>query len=398
VFDRGLRGPKRALGLSKTGPVDEGTALGAPAASRHVAALDGIRGVAVVWVVLHNATAFGVASSVGIFYLIGLFAHTGWIGVQLFFALSGFLITAGLLDTQGTKHYFRNFYARRALRILPLYYFVLILFLLILPQLTAFPPRFSNHPQASLWLFITNWTNSVPFGFGHFWSLAVEEQFYLIWPLVVFWLRPRQLLAVCVWIAAGALLLRCVMVVLGADAGTIYENTLCRMDALALGGAVACVLRLVKVRTWVRQRLAAIGGAAAAVFAVGVFLTHGYRTNEAAGETIGYSLLAACAAVLVMAVVVTENTGRPSLASPLNWMPLRSFGKYSYAIYVFHNLVHKLWGEPLLVARFGDRPAAPIVFAYGLGVLLISYLLAICSWHFLEGPFLHLNHFFEPRT
>jgi peptidoglycan/LPS O-acetylase OafA/YrhL len=230
------------------------------ALSKQIPALDGIRGVAVFWVVLHNATAMELAPSSKWLHLFPLLASRGWIGVQLFFALSGFLITAGLLDAQHTPHYFRNFYAKRALRILPLYYAVLFALLVILPRFIALP--YSREHEALLWLFIGNYTPSLPYGFGHFWSLAVEEQFYLFWPLVVWRLAPRRLLTVCLWIAVGALLLRCVLAAYGADSWTLYANTACRMDALALGGAGACVLRIPALRETARKRPADVAAAA----------------------------------------------------------------------------------------------------------------------------------------
>lgn len=363
--------------------------------SRLIPALDGIRGLAIIWVVLHNATAENFVSPRGVFYFLTLFAHTGWIGVQLFFALSGFLITAGLLETQGESHYFRNFYAKRALRILPLYYTVLLLFLVVLPGVVTLRPPFSSHPQASLWFFVTNWTNSVPYGFGHFWSLAIEEQFYLFWPLLVFRLPPRRLLTACVWIAVGALVVRSAMVAYGADPGTIYENTICRMDSLVLGGAGACVLRVPSLRHWVSSRLGVLGCATLILFAAGIPLTHAYATTGASGETLGYTLLALCSATFVMSVALSKCRSR--IGSLLSWAPLRSFGKYSYAMYIFHNLLHKLWGEPWLIARFGERPAVQTVFAYGLVILLMSYLLAFCSYHLLEKHFLRLKRLFELR-
>lgn len=105
--------------------------------SAKIPALDGIRGVAILWVVLHNCMARELAPVHGAWHALNALGGTGWIGVELFFALSGFLITAGLLDTQRTPHYFGNFYAQRALRILPLYYTVLLILLVILPRFIA---------------------------------------------------------------------------------------------------------------------------------------------------------------------------------------------------------------------------------------------------------------------
>jgi peptidoglycan/LPS O-acetylase OafA/YrhL len=365
--------------------------------SKHIPALDGIRGLAIIWVVLHNATAQESASPRGVFYLLSLFTHTGWIGVQLFFALSGFLITAGLLDDQGAPHYFRNFYAKRALRIVPLYYAVLLLLLVVLPRIVTLHAPFSSHPQTSLWLFITNWTHSAPYGFGHFWSLAVEEQFYLVWPLVVCWLPPRRLLTACVWIALGAFVVRSAMVAYGADSETVYENTICRMDALALGGAGACVLRVPFLRDQVSRRLGVIGVVTLILFAAGIPLTHAYATRGPSGETLGYTLLSVCSAIFVTSVALSQGRARAGVVPLLAWGPLRSCGKFSYAMYIFHNLLHKLWGEPWLIARFGEGPPVQVVFAYGLVILLLSYLLAFCSYHLLEKHFLSLKRFFELR-
>ena len=368
---------------------------------RHVPALDGIRGVAIVWVVLHNTTFLVSGPTRGVLYLLNVFAHTGWIGVQLFFALSGLLITAGLIETQGTAHYFRNFYARRALRILPLYYSALCLVFLILPHLATLPAAFTSAGQAPLWLFLTNWTTRVPYGFSHFWSLAVEEQFYLVWPLLVFRLAPRRLLPACLAIAAAALLVRIFLSVRGADPWTIYSNTVCRMDALALGGAGACVLFMPAQRAWLARHRGVVGLATALVFIAGVPLTHVYSTTGYAGQTLGYLLLAICSAVLVTALAGAGERpfARPwsVLVAVLAWGPLRSCGKFSYAMYVLHNLLHKLFGEPWLLARFGPHPPASVIFTYALGILVASYVLAFVSYELLEKRFLRLKSRFGPR-
>jgi len=220
------------------------TSTGGRPSARHLPALDGIRGLAIIWVVFHNTLDDKFAPTGGLLHLVALLARPGWIGVQLFFALSGFLITAGLLDTRDADNYFSGFYAKRALRILPLYYAVLLLLLIIVPWATGSLGELGTafEHQASLWLFVINWTHAGAYGFAHFWSLAVEEQFYLFWPLVVYRLSPQRLLPVCLWIAFGALVVRCGMRLEGASGWTIYTLTPCRMDALALGAAGACLV------------------------------------------------------------------------------------------------------------------------------------------------------------
>jgi peptidoglycan/LPS O-acetylase OafA/YrhL len=359
---------------------------------RHIPALDGIRGIAIIWVVLHNATAMPFAPASRWWHVLPLLAQPGWIGVQLFFALSGFLITAGLLDSRGSPHFFRDFYAKRALRIVPLYYTVLFVLLVLLPWLASPPAPFSSAHQAPLWFFAANWVESLPYGFAHFWSLAVEEQFYLVWPLVVVGLAPRGLLRACLWIAAGALLLRGALAAYGVASWTLYVNTACRMDALALGGAGACVLRIAPLRAALRAHRVLLGVVALMVFLVGAVLTHLYDRERFSGETLGYTLLACSCAAFVTWAALSDGRAVAVLASP----PLRSLGKYSYAMYIFHNLIHKLLGEPWLTATFGKAPPLPVLFGYALVLLGVSYLLACLSWHALEKHFLRLKRRLGP--
>ena len=373
------------------------TRLLAHGPGRYIPALDGIRGLAIVWVVLHNATDISMAPASGIFRALGLLTHPGWIGVQLFFALSGFLITGGLLDTQRSAHYFRDFYAKRALRILPLYYGVLFALLVVVPLIPAINASISSEGQASLWLFTVNWTHTAPYGFAHFWSLAVEEQFYLLWPLVVWKLTARRLLIVCVWVALGALLLRCVLVGFGTDWWTLYTNTACRMDALALGSAGACLLRIPELRQTLPGQTNRFLTIALTLFLVGIPLTHVYDRTRWPGETLGYSVLAVTCALFVTVVAMFASNPTSRVASLVGCAPLRSLGKYSYAMYVFHGLLHKLVGEPWLVARYGDAVPASAALCYAPVLLLVSYLLGFCSYELFERHFLKLKSLFVPK-
>ena len=369
--------------------------------SGHLPALDGIRGLAIIWVVLHNTTDLLPPTLHGAWHVLAFLVHPGWIGVQLFFALSGFLITGGLLDTQRATNYFRAFYARRALRILPLYYTVLVLLLIVAPELHSGPTllQVNAKQKLSLWLFTINWTHAEPYGFGHFWSLAVEEQFYLFWPFIVHRLSARRLFAVCVYIALSALVMRGIMVFSGASSWTVYTATTSRLDALALGGAGACLLRIPAARAWLASRLTAVNLAALALFVVGVPITRAYDTNAIQCQIFGYTLLALCCATLVStAAAGGEQARRTILARVLCWAPLRSCGKYSYAIYIFHQLISKLVGEPWMVSTFGSHPPAYIIYAYSLTIGLVSFCAAYLSYHLLEKHFLALKYLFPPRV
>ena len=218
---------------------------------------------------------------------------------------------------------------------------------------------------------------------------------------MVWRLPPPRLLKACAWIAAGALLLRCVLAACGTDWWTLYSNTACRMDALALGGAAACVLRIPALKEAAYKRQSQLLGAAVLVFLAGMPLTHMYDNGRWIGETLGYSLLAVSSSALVLWAAISGvhaasgGCAGSGAARLLNWAPLRSIGRYSYAIYIFHNLLHWLVGVPWLSARFGKLPPLPVVFLYALGVLAISYLAAVCSYHGLEKRFLRLKRCFD---
>ena len=364
-------------------------------------ALDGIRGLAIIWVVLHNTTDLLPPTLHGASHMLAFLVHGGWIGVQLFFALSGFLITGSLLEAQRATNYFRAFYARRALRILPLYYTVLVLLLIVAPELHLGPtvPHATPRQQLSLWLFTVNWTQGEPYGFAHFWSLAVEEQFYLFWPLIVHWLSARRLFTACLYVALISLVLRGIMAFSGASSWTIYTATTSRLDALSLGGAGACLLRIPAARAWLASRLTAASVAALALFVAGVPITHAYDTNAIQCQIFGYTLLAICCATLVTMVAAgDEQARRTILARVLCWAPLRSCGKYSYAIYIFHQLLNKLVGDPWMVTTFGSHPPAHTVYLYSLTTGLISFGAAYLSYHLFEKHFLALKYLFAPRV
>jgi peptidoglycan/LPS O-acetylase OafA/YrhL len=362
--------------------------------------LDGIRGLAIIWVVLHNTTELLPQTLQGASHVLAFLVHPGWIGVQLFFALSGFLITGSLLDTQRATNYFRAFYARRALRILPLYYTVLILLLSVAPALHLGPTLLQANPkeQLSLWLFTVNWTHAAPNGFAHFWSLAIEEQFYLAWPFIVHRLSARRLFTVCLYIAMISIFIRGVMVFSGASSWTVYTATTSRLDAIALGGAGACLVRIPAARAWLVSRLTAVNLAALALFVVGVPVTRAYDTDAIPCQIFGYTLLALCCAILVTTAAADGEQAKPTrLARILCWAPLRSCGKYSYAIYIFNQLINKLWGEPWMATTFGSSPPALAVYSYSLTIGLVSFFAAYLSYQLLEKHFLALKYLFVPR-
>jgi len=215
---------------------------------RSIRALDGIRGLAIILVMLVHFAIVIPDDNIAIRSMKVMFSF-GWVGVDLFFALSGFLITGILLDTRKVNNYFSAFYARRVLRIFPLYYSVLIV---ILAASAALRHRPHDLPlvadQKLYFLYLTNWLvlwkgQWGPNILGHFWSLAVEEQFYLIWPLCVWLLNSKRLAKVTVGASVIALLVRIFWVAHTGISPAIAIATVTRMDTLLCGALAAILFR-----------------------------------------------------------------------------------------------------------------------------------------------------------
>ena len=202
----------------------------------HIPALDGLRGIAIILVMLFHLTYFlpGVPLDVAFLRL----TNYGWTGVDLFFVLSGFLITGILLEAKGTPNYFKNFYARRALRIFPLYYGFVAFLIFVYPLAAAqFRAERDILVENRWWVlgyavnWIVAWTGDfgrTPLGTGGFWSLAIEEQYYLMWPAVVLLLSRRVLFRVCIGIALFSVVVRFVMAFAGFGWAAINFVTFAR--------------------------------------------------------------------------------------------------------------------------------------------------------------------------
>jgi peptidoglycan/LPS O-acetylase OafA/YrhL len=336
--------------------------------------LDAVRGLAVLLVLMHNTDVYPSLH-------LSLIANNGWMGVDLFFVLSGFLITGILLDAKKSEGYFKNFYARRCLRIWPLYYAALLFMFVIVPMLrpseahTIFDARSS--PWWSYLLFIQNFLVPIPSSatglLGVTWSLAVEEQFYLVWPLVVRFFNPSQLRNTAIAVVCVSPVLRFYLSSHGVD---IYSNTFCRLDGLMFGALLAL---LVRSRNFVPSKLLAPAWVALVVAAPLAIVTDNSGFNA---RWVVFSLVAMASVSFVYLALFSKQRW---LQLILSSRFLIYSGTISYGIYILQKIPLDA-AKTFHLDRYGYL-ALPITAA-------TTYVLAALSWNFLEKPFLKLKRFF----
>jgi peptidoglycan/LPS O-acetylase OafA/YrhL len=370
----------------------------------HLPSLDGVRGLAILLVLMHNLSVLE-GSLGGLGRWLALVSDLGWIGVQLFFVLSGFLITRILLQTQSSDRYYRSFYARRVLRIFPLYFGSLVLFFVLWPIFHALPAGLeqSRALQWWYWLYLSNWSPEAS-GEGvalpHFWSLAVEEQFYFVWPFLVRRRSASQVLRLALWTAFFALVARAGLLAAGTSAESVYVLSPCRMDALALGAAAAALMQMPTYRLRLLQARAQLLWVAAAMFVGGVMLTQGlYARTAPLNQTLGYSVLSLVFMLVILAAAggdsVAAEGRRSQLAAVLRWPSLRAFGTYSYGIYIVHKPLHDLVTMPWMVKRGWSLVGSGAV---GLAYLAVTtglcLMVAMLLYHGFEMRFLALKRYF----
>jgi peptidoglycan/LPS O-acetylase OafA/YrhL len=358
-----------------------------PVSGRYIPELDGVRAVAVTLVLLFHCVIVpehGVVAAI-----LRHILSKGWVGVDLFFVLSGYLIVSILLRAKSRPHYFRNFYARRFLRISPLYYAVIA----IVVSYAHWFPAGTLHP---FWPYLTYTTNLwVVFGgraqFGplaHTWTLAVEEQFYLLFPILVFRLEKTRLRHL-LWAALALLLgVRALANAYGSDGFALAAN-ICRFDGLALGALIAIEfdgrteISDLAVR---RLRLAAFSLAALTVL---LWLTRQY---DSVFVNVGsLTIINLTEAAFVCVVLVAP--GR-QLSHLLRLPAAVGIGRISYGIYLIHYPILKIV-EVQAGTRLADSWLRTLVVATtSIGATLV---VAVFSWFGFERPILRLKKwFYEP--
>lgn len=328
--------PADAPDVLDTGPPAFGPEMSSPSSVEplvrpQMPELDSVRGAAVLMVLLYHALFWsnpGEHPSRVVRVLLQA-SQPGWIGVDLFFVLSGFLITGILLSGRERPDYYRRFYRRRALRILPAHFALLTV--LVLSEVI-------QGPFAALSaVFLANMVAffGVPMQYGPLWSLAVEEHFYLVWPAAVRRLSVRGLALCALGIVVASPILRWVAFrrAPGAD---LYDRTWFRLDGLAMGALLAMAVRH-EAATRRRVAAAALAALAAGATVAVVGLPYGIGTRlRPLGAALQFSIISLCClGVLAGAVVVGTGRHRRLVRSRV----LRFFGAISYGLYLVHLLL-----------------------------------------------------------
>lgn len=340
--------------------------------------LDGLRGIAILMVMIHRfwpRTGVGLGADV---------AGAGWIGVDLFFVISGFLIAGILLDTKGEPGYFRNFYARRVLRIFPLYY------LFVIGVLVAFShnAEFREHAGSPVWYlaYLGNIPESLlghdpPYFLAPVWSLAIEEQFYLTFPWIVRMFSRRGLTIVLVAMMVIAPIIRFITMEMWPDHERVqYLFTLCRIDTIAIGCLLAVIIRTVDVDKWREHAKFIAVGLLPSIVVLAIASRLDRRSDF--DRVFGYTIVAIGCAAIVSLVILSRDQ-RSTFPLRMKW--LTYLGKLCFGLYLLHRPADTIVTAIAHRLNF-DRELWLLIPKIGVAIAFASI-----SWRFIERPFLKLK-------
>ena len=358
---------------------------------RYVPCLEGIRGYGFLLVFCGHYFLPDQLAHPDTFRLkfLTAFASLGLFAVPAFFVLSGYLIGGILYDTRNRDGYFRVFYSRRILRVFPVYYVTLLVIVGL---------YFWNHVPTDylVWthfLYIQNLFPGYPFRHAgpaamiHFWSLAVEEQFYLLWPLVVwFFPQKRKLIGIATVLIAGSCVVRLVAPVVASSPKSILWFTPTRVDAILLGVVLGLIRhdaiyeRIKPFAKWIVMA----GGATAVVLAIwkGQLWSKTYVSEE-----IWIPLVNITAVALIIAVM--EENSLLNRACNQRWVCW--LGSLSYSLYVFHLTFAPYFMDKLTPQLGGYMRHSFAVLVSGACAFCLTLLLSMLSYKLIEGPIINLK-------
>jgi peptidoglycan/LPS O-acetylase OafA/YrhL len=372
---------------------------------------DGIRGLAILLVVfyhyIYGAVPDNTGGATGI--IRAAFSLT-WSGVDLFFVLSGFLIGGILMNQYGAGNYFKTFYIRRACRIIPLYFAWLILFLILAWVIappnssdwlaTVFNREIPHFPRWGYFLFLQNLFTGKTGLFGSpwlspTWSLAVEEQFYLLLPLLLWFTRPSKRFPVLIFLIALVPALRTYLFLFHSSV-YVYVLLPCRADALLLGVLCAYLIReprhfeKLQRHRWLLATVFIILGLGIGGLTSYVHGRDSFSFTSFEMVTFGFTWIAMFYACLLLIVAVTPTW---AIAALFRTRLLRHFGLIAYGMFLMHMVVNSmahgaLLGKSCEIGSFSDAAVTALAF-------VVTWLLALLSWKFFEQPIIRWGHSFS---
>ena len=325
-----------------------------------------------------------------------------WVSIDLLFTLSGLLITGILIETKDSPNYFKNFYIRRALRIFPLYYLIIFIFLFFILFITKRPETlkyFTDHVGYFLF-YCQNWyfiKNGIPQGghLNHTWSLAVEEQIYVFWPLLIFLCKNKyDLIWLCISTLLFSLLFRILYIHFIISPNTIdpydvFQNTFCRIDSFAAGSLLYCLLRF-KIDFLNKKNAMILFLITSLLFFIFGFMDNNFKFTGYYISHFGYTLMGLN---FMTCLYFSLTCGNKYLNNILQNSILVYIGKISYSLYIFHcfililltptfnNILKKLSGH--------NNNLIAITLC-----LIVTFLISALSYNFFEKPIIKLKRKF----
>lgn len=368
---------------------------------KHIPILDGIRAYAVLMVcIVHffqvdESSLYEANQYLGI--LLFKMSQIGLRGVELFFILSGFLITGILINSKKSPNFFKTFYLRRFIRIFPLYYFVLAISFLVLPHLVNIDAAGNDviKQQAWLWTYTSNlsgffdqssWDASLNFpSFGHFWSLCVEEHFYVFWPFLIYFSNEKWLPRIMWFLVALSVFSVLFVFVYGEWIPILKWSTIRCSGVLSLGGLISYYRNnpiKYKQIIIISQKLILISGI---FFVMANFIPRQYEIHDVL--TFFTSLL------FFVFLLVLSLEERKIMSNLFNHRSLYFIGKISYGIYVYHGVLRPYF-KTFLYDNLDIDNGILRSLIYTILCTMVSIFIAWISWHTIEKPILNLKKYF----
>ncbi len=355
----------------------------------YIKELDGVRGIAALMVMFFHFF-FRLETNNTFLLAVRKVSYLGETGVSLFFVLSGFLITRILLNTRQSERFFYHFYLRRSLRIFPLYYLFLAVYYFIFP-LVKHEPHEPFSMQIAYWTYMQdfaqtfNWPSEGP---GHFWSLAVEEHFYLFWPLLVYYLNNKKVMYAISGIIITAVITRWLLI---SSDHPYRLLTFSRMDELAMGTLLAVLEAKGKLMQEKRNMQKFLLLFIISVVSVALFwpnLTSLTNTSANLFFKLSRFIILGFAYFSFIGFVITASQGL-IIKKILRSVPLLYTGRISYGLYVYHPICFWLSKQFFKTDNIGVSMALAFIF---------TYIIASGSYYLFEKRFLNLKKYFEYKN